>query len=90
MDKYHQTNPPTELKSAVLGRQHSGKKASAASERSLSARDVEVLFCMALLRVLSTDQISEVLDAYNNDLKPFADDVLEYFKTENQNSEGAR
>ena len=31
MDKYHQTNPPTELKSAVMGRENSRKGSPASS-----------------------------------------------------------
>ena len=41
MDKYHQTNPPTELKSAVMGRENSrkGSPASACSAESDVQRD---------------------------------------------------
>ena len=37
MDKYHQTNPPTELKSVVLGRKNSRKGASSPAPCSRSS-----------------------------------------------------
>ena len=41
MDRYHQTNPPTELKSAVMGRENSQKKKSV--DEAEGGKDDELL-----------------------------------------------
>lgn len=39
MDKYHQTNPPTELKSVILGRKNSRKATSEAPSSAMLIAD---------------------------------------------------
>lgn len=73
-DHYHQTNPPCELKSVVLGRQGSKKsqkqsdsetdKRRSSSACSLSVSDAEAIMCVAMLGS-SMDHWLPILQRYN-------------------------
>jgi hypothetical protein len=43
MDQYHETNPPSELKSAVLGRESSKKNKSLKLEAKWSKREADLM-----------------------------------------------
>jgi len=71
MDKYHRTNPPTELKSAVLGRENS-RKGSAASSCYL-----EVEVCESRRRYLTvevTPEMAEKICEWTLKYNPTADE----------------
>lgn len=42
----------------------------------LSGVEVERLFCLAVINVLTTDQVAAVLQVYNEKLKPNAKEIL--------------